>query len=181
MLGRCTPELEMAAATASIAASFGATEGITAVSRSLLMILSHGTIVLAVDGGRMRLLRNRGQRTQLDLEILRERDFVNPPTHVLSEPQPGRRFESSSPSRSAYADTDVHQRREDNFCREALDEALAEAADNGELVLIAPPRVIGELRDHRERHPGKVNVREVVKDLTAYTPRELNQWLREHP
>jgi protein required for attachment to host cells len=145
------------------------------------MILSHGAIVLVVDGGRMRLLRNRGQRMKIDLEIIRERDFDNPPTHILSEAAPGRAFESGSASRSAYADTDVHQRREEKFCREAFDEALAEAAGTGELLLIAPSRVIGDLRDHRQRQGGNVQVHEIIKDLTAFTPLELSQWMRDHP
>jgi protein required for attachment to host cells len=148
---------------------------------SSLMILSHGTIVLVVDGGRMQLLRNRGQRMKIDLELVRERDFVNPPTHVLGDAPPGRRFEGSGDSRSAYPATDVHEHREQNFFREAFDEALAEAAANGELILIAPSRIIGDLRDRRERHPGNVQVREIIKDLTAMTPRELTAWLREHP
>jgi protein required for attachment to host cells len=145
------------------------------------MILSHGTIVLVVDGGRMQLLRNRGQRMKIDLERVRERDFVNPPTHVLGDAAPGRRFEGNGASRSAYAATDVHQHREVSFFREAFDEAMAEAAASGELILIAPSRVIGDLRDHRERHPGKVRVHEIIKDLTALTPLELTAWLHEHP
>ncbi len=76
------------------------------------MLISHGAIILSVDGGRMRLLRNRGQGRSIELETICEREMHNPRTHVLSEPQPGRSFQSSGSWRSAYSTPDKHQRRE---------------------------------------------------------------------
>lgn len=144
------------------------------------MLLSHGATVLVVDGGRMRLYRNRGQTVKIDLESLHSADLDNPRTHELDAHPPGRSFESGSPSRSAYEATDKHQQRENGFCRDALDKALAAAGDDGELVLIAPPRVLGDLHEHRRHHPVKVTIHEIGKDLTALTPRELGEWLRDY-
>ena len=111
------------------------------------MLLPHGATVLSVDGGRMRLYRNRGQTVEIKLESLHSADLDNPRTHVLDAHPPGRSFESGSPSRSAHETTDRHQQREDRFCRDALDKALAAVGDGGELVLVAPPRVLGDLRE----------------------------------
>jgi protein required for attachment to host cells len=144
------------------------------------MLMSHGAIVLAVDGGRMRLFRNRGQVRSIELETICERDLHNPPTHVLSEPQPGRSFQSGGPMRSAHETTDTHQRREDVFCREALDQALAEGAQGAELIVIAPARVIGVLRKQMKARGKGQAVREIVKDLTALSPHALGQRLRDH-
>lgn len=144
------------------------------------MLMSHGAIVLAVDGGRMRLMRNRGRGRSIDLETIEERLLPNPATHDQSEPQPGRRFESNGPARSAYSSSDVHQRREDVFCREALDAAVSTLGDGKELVLIAPARVMGVLRKRLEQH-GKAPVpREIVKDLAALAPQALSLRLREY-
>lgn len=144
------------------------------------MLIPHGATVLAVDGGRMRLMRNRGREQSIELEMISSRDLDNPRTHVLSEPQPGRRFESSGSMRSAYSSTDTHQLREDVFCREALDEALTEVGDDGELILIAPAHVIGVLRKHREHDHKLPTIHEIIKDLAVLTPHELSQRLRDH-
>jgi protein required for attachment to host cells len=154
--------------------------GITARREKLTMLLPHGATVLALDGGRMRLFRNRGQPTRIDLETLDAAELDNPRTHVLGARPPGRSFESGSPSRSAHETTDRHQQREDRFCRGALDTALAAVGDGGDLVLIAPPRVLGDLREHCRHHPAKVTMHEIGKDLTALTPPELGVWLRDH-
>lgn len=144
------------------------------------MLMSHGAIVLAVDGGRMRLMRNRGRGRAIDLETIGERLLPNPATHDQSEPQPGRRFESSGPARSAYSSSDVHQRREDIFCREALDSAVSELGEGGELILIAPARVLGVLRKRLEQRSQAPLVREIVKDLAALSPHALSLRLREY-
>ncbi|WP_404713506.1 host attachment protein [Sphingomonas sp. MMS24-J13] len=144
------------------------------------MLVPHGAHVLAVDGGRMHLLRNRGRDSAIDLETIAERHLDNPRTHVLSEAQPGRSFQSYGTSRSAYEGTDTHQLREDAFCEAALDQALAAAGEAGELVLIAPPRVMGLLRRQIERHQKRPAIREVVKDLAALAPKDLADHLNEY-
>jgi protein required for attachment to host cells len=158
----------------------GVAQDIDLETRRLVMLVPHGAIILSLDGGRMRLLRNRGQRRSIDLESICERNLPNPPTHVLSEPQPGRSFQSSGPMRSAYSGVDTHQHREDVFCRGALDQALAEAGEGGELILIAPAHVVAVLRGHLERQNRKPAVREIVKDLAALTPHALSARLRDH-
>lgn len=144
------------------------------------MLVPRGAYVLAVDGGRMRLLRNRGRYSAIDLEMVAERHLENPRTHVLSEPQPGRSFQSSGTSRSAYEGVDAHQLREDAFCEAALDQALAAANETGELVLIAPPRVMGLLRRQIKRRQRRPAIREIVKDLAALAPKEIADRLHEH-
>lgn len=144
------------------------------------MLISHGAIVLAIDGGHMRLLRNRGQQRSIELEAICERGLHNPPTHIMSEPRPGRSFQSSGPMRSAYSGSDTHQRREDDFCREALDQALAAVGDGDELILVAPAHVVGVLRKHMEQRRNRPMVREIVKDLAALSPQALSKRLRDY-
>lgn len=144
------------------------------------MLVPHGAYVLAIDGGRMHLLRNRGRENAIELETIEQQELRNPRSHILSEPQPGRTFQSMGVSRSAYEETDTHQRREDAFCAAALDRALAAATGAAELVLIAPPHVMGLLRDHGERLQNRLPIREITKDLTALAPKALGERLRDY-
>lgn len=144
------------------------------------MLVPHGTFVLTLDGGRMRLSRNAGNARAIKLETIAERDFDNPRTHVLSEPQPGRSFQSSGRNRSAYESTDAHQLREDAFCTSVFDEALTATGRSNELIVIAPPHVMGVLRKHIERYPGQPVIREIVKDLAGLGPKALAERLHEH-
>lgn len=141
------------------------------------MLLPHDALILAIDGGRMRLLRNRGHDSAIELETIEERTLDNPPTHVLSEPAPGRSFQSVGGARSAYEGTDTHQRREDAFCEAALDEALATPGRAGDLLLIAPAHVMGVLRKRIAERHRPTRTREIVKDLTWLTPHALAERL----
>lgn len=144
------------------------------------MLLPHNALILAVDGGHMRLLRNRGRDGSIELETLKELTLDNPPTHSLSEPAPGRSFQSMGGSRSAYEVPDTHQRRKDAFCEAALDEAFATAGGTTELLLIAPAHVMGVLRKRIADRPGPTRTREILKDLTWLAPHALAERLSVH-
>lgn len=141
------------------------------------MLMPHGTYVLVVDGGHTRLLRNRGKENAIDLETIEQARCHNARTHVLSGPRPGRSFQSIGVERSAYSTTDTHQRRKDAFCEAALDRAMTAAGTKSDLVLIAPPRVIGVLRRYAEHNHKGRKIREIAQDLTILTPRELSDRL----
>ena len=53
-------------------------------------------------------------------------------------------------ARSAFEPTDNHQREEDRLAVEAADQlrARALAGDFDKLIVVAPPRMLGELRKH---------------------------------
>lgn len=148
------------------------------------MLLPHGALVLAVDGGRMQLLRNTGTGLTIKLEQIDQARVNNPPNSVLNDGRPGRRFESSNAARGAYPETDTHQRREDTFSCNALDQALASATNGEKLVVIAPPTVMGVLRNHLESHhaahAGKRAIHEIVKDLSALPAKDMAEWLSAH-
>lgn len=143
------------------------------------MLIPHGAYVLNVDGARMGLFRNKGRAGSIELEVVEERTLDNPRTHVVSEPQPGRAFQSSGPGRSAYETTDMHQQRENAFCESALETAIAVAGEAPELVLVAPPRAIGVLRNRIARHADRPPTREIVKDLAGLKASALSDHLRK--
>src|SRR3954467_15196562 len=113
----------------------------------------HNALVLVGDGQKALFLRNRGnaQRPRLVVERILERD--NPPTREQGTDRPGRSNASVGVARSAMEETDWHDIAEERFAGE-LAEALYRHAHAGrfeKLVIIAPPRVLGNLR--KSLHP----------------------------
>jgi protein required for attachment to host cells len=144
------------------------------------MLVPHDCCILVVDGGRMQILRNHGQPASPDLTRVAEYDNVNPASFVLESDAPGRSHDSHGPGSHAYPAADLHQRSEDAFAARALAE-LQIVAGNGEpVIIIAPPRILGQLRplfDHglRARIIGEMN-----KDLAHRPPAEIAVFLRTH-
>lgn len=133
------------------------------------MNLPHNTLVLVADGRKMLFLRNHGNATHLDLRVEVYRAQDNPPSRNQASDAPGRSFASVGSRRSAMEETDFHQIAEDRFAAEAA-HLLRERALNGDfeaLVVIAPPRTLGELRKHYHQEVAGRIIEEIHKDLTG--------------
>ena len=132
------------------------------------MNLPNNTLVLVADGRKMLFLRNHGNAAQIDLRVEAHREQDNPPSHDQGSDAPGRSFASIGSRRSAMEETDFHQIAEDRFAAEAAD-LLRERALGGDfetLVVVAPPRTLGELRKHYHKEVASRIVDEISKDLT---------------
>jgi protein required for attachment to host cells len=143
------------------------------------MLLAHGTLVLVVDGGGLRLLRNSGREAAVDLELVADRTFRNPPAHMLDEDRPGRAFESSGPTRHAYEGPDHHRLREQHFAQEAGELLDASIGEGTPVIAIAPPRMLGELRAHWSARIREHLVAEIDKDLSHLSRIEIAEYLRD--
>jgi len=144
------------------------------------MLIPHDTTILVVDGGHMQVLRNRGSDAAPELELLHEQAMKNPPNRAMGADAPGRSFSSAAPGRSAYADTDYHQRREDRFGHAALRALISLDRQDAPLILIAPPRMLGMLRDEFDPKMRSHIVAEIAKDLAQHDTGEILEWLRTH-
>lgn len=141
------------------------------------MLTPHGALILVVDGGKMRLLRNSGSETAPALEVLRQRRLRNPRDHVMGDDRSGRSFQSVGRERSTHETRSRHQLRKDKFGQRALKEAVAAAGDMTPLVIIAPPHMLGSLRTSLAGD-GKANIAaEIAKDLGHCSPGELASFL----
>jgi len=141
------------------------------------MLIPHGALILVMDGGRLRLLRNRGQEASLDLHVIDERSFHNPPDRMLVSDAPGRSFESRGATRHAYDAVDRHERREENFAKEAVALLRHEMKADNAVVIIAPPRTLGELRAHLDRRISDRIIGEIDKDLSSHRTEEIAAYL----
>lgn len=139
------------------------------------MNLHHDALVLVADGQKYLLLRNSGdfRNPKLKVEVRAERSGA--PTRDLGSDQPGRAFSPAGGSPSAMEQTDWHQQAEDRFAAEAA-AVLARhvGGDDGkEIVIVAPPRTLAELRRHYSREVSARIVAEIDKDLTGHPVDEI--------
>jgi len=137
----------------------------------------HNALVLVGDGRKALFLRNRGnpQRVSLVVEQILERD--NPPTREQGTDRPGRASASVGAARSAMEEADWHQIAEERFAGE-LSEALYRHAHAGrfdKLVIIAPPKVLGDLRKLFHAEVAERIVAEVPKELTSHPVAEIER------
>jgi len=139
------------------------------------MIIRKNTLVLVADGKRYLLLRNTGDLRHPVLTFEGGGEKENPATNEQGSDQPGRAFASIGSARSAMEQTDWHQIEEDRFAGQMADTlgALAAANDFEELIVVAPPRCLAELRDSFSKAVASRVVAEIDKDLTKHPVSEI--------
>ena len=155
------------------------------------MRVPHNSCVMVADGRKMLFFRNEGDGEFPNLEVERKRVGDNPKDRDQHTDAPGRTFSAAAGprggavslganNRAAYAETDFHQLEEDRFAAEAA-ELLKERAlrnDFDSLVVVAPPKTLGELRKHYHKEVEKRLAAEVPKDLTNLPVEEIERILQ---
>lgn len=143
------------------------------------MKIEHNTLVLVADGKKYLLLRNGGDAKIPLLRYEGGGEHENPSTHEQGSDQPGRAFASTGSVRSAVDQTDFHQLEKDRFAGDIAEllGKLADAGDFEELVVVAPPRTLAELRKRFDRSVEKRIVAEVDKDLVKHPVDEITEIL----
>lgn len=127
------------------------------------------------DGGRARFVERdeAGAFRTLSSFVSTE---LHKSTHELGLDRPARVKESASPSRHAVEPRrDLHEAAKEDFVRTVAAElaALLNQGQFDELVLVAPPGVLRELKDSLSKPTAKVVVKELQKDLTKVPDHEL--------
>jgi protein required for attachment to host cells len=142
--------------------------------------IPHDTIVFVGDGRKALFLRNAGDEKFPDLKT--EQVFVdqNPATRDQGSDKPGRLFAGpTSPNRSAVEPTDWHELEEHRFARMVADafEKLVRDRKVKTVIIVAPPRILAELR-HALHGDVKARVMaEVDKDFTKHPVYEIERHL----
>ncbi len=132
------------------------------------MLLPHGTIVALADGERFELYRNAGNEAEPDLA-------------AQSAPKLDTHNHSGGSHRSS---TGNHA---DSLVGEDAHAAAVATWLNGQvlshkikdLVVIAPPRTLGELRKHYHKMTERAVIKELHKDLIGKQPGDILGALRE--
>ena len=142
-------------------------------------IIPHGALVLVGDGARVLFLRNRGTAFDLKLAVENVLEQQNPPTREQGTDKPGRYSGSPGTPQSAFDTTDWHQLAEDRFAAEIADALyrLAHANRFKDLVVIAPPKVLGTLRKAFHKEVVDRIREEIPKELTTHRVQEIARLL----
>lgn len=132
------------------------------------------TWILIADGAHARLFANRGPGK--GIEALEAINGDHRPDHELVRDGLGRTFESAGEMRHAIAPkTDPHRELKRDFAKELaemLDRRLSEKAYD-RLVIVAPPKALGDLRAALSPHVKPLVYAELDKDLVKTPTAEL--------
>jgi protein required for attachment to host cells len=141
--------------------------------------ISSGALVLVGDGRKALFLRNRGTPMHVELVTERVLEQNNPPSREQGSDRAGRYLGPDGTSRSAMEETDWHQLAEDRFAQEVADALYRSAHAQGfeELIVVAPPKVLGTLRQAFHKEVESRVVATVPKDLTSHPIPEISRLL----
>jgi len=144
------------------------------------MQIPHDGFVLVADGRKSLFFRNEGDGAFPNLVVAREAEQPDRKDREIKSDAPGSAFASNGAGRSSYEEADFHQQADDRFAAETADMLKARALQ-GEyeaLVVVAPPRTLGELRKHYHKEVERRLVAEVPKDLVNVPVAEIEKLLQ---
>lgn len=143
------------------------------------IVIGRKAWVVVCDGGKALFLRNDGDADLVNLTVADHMGQHVEATRDLGTDQPGRSFSSVGAGRSAMGETDWHEQAEADFLKEiaAKISELVEAHEIKALILVAPPKALGILRDALDGLPDGVVRAEVAKDLVKETVPEIEKHL----
>ncbi|WMS45112.1 host attachment family protein [Acuticoccus sp. MNP-M23] len=135
--------------------------------------------VMVGDGEKALFLKNEGDEKFPSLVVVREMTQDNPPTHEQGTDAPGRGSDGPSGHKSAFEETDWHRLEKERFAKE-IAERLYTAAHRGayhDLIVVAPPVVLGELRKEFHKEVEQRIVFDLDKELTNHPVGDIEKAL----
>lgn len=143
------------------------------------MRVPHHSVVLVADGRKLLFLRNEGDADYLNLQVEHAEERNNPATRDQATDTAGGASSTQGAARSSVEPTDFHQLEEDRFAADAADllKRRALANDFESLIIVAPPRTLGELRKHYHKEVSARIAGELDKDLTGHPVAEIEKAL----
>jgi protein required for attachment to host cells len=152
---------------------------IAAVEAVMLQIKS-GEWVVVCDGAKALLLENAGDSMFLYLKTREVFEQPDLPDREISADKPGRAFQSVGNTRSSMEQVNRHDQEEERFLASLaarLDKAVL-AGDAPSIIIVAPPRAIGILRQNFTQHVRQAIKAEIEKDLIKMPVYEIERHLR---
>ncbi len=134
------------------------------------MLIPHGTLIAVADGRTLELYRNHGDDVSLKLDALPAPDLH---AHATDS---GHHHHSSS------ANPARHLQDEDAFAASAVDWLNRQSIDGHieNLIVIAAPRTLGEMRRHYHVTLKNTLIAELSKELTGQPPATIEHELKTH-
>ena len=148
------------------------------------MQVPHNAFVVVADGRKMLFLRNEGDAQYPNLQVEKKViDQHNPDHHEqasdLAGGAMGTRTAGAQWGAGNMDEVDFHQLEEDRFAAETAgllkDWAMRNEFES--LIVVAPPRTLGELRKHYHKEVTDRLKAELDKDLTGHTVPQITEAL----
>ncbi|MDX1711427.1 MAG: host attachment protein [Rhodovibrionaceae bacterium] len=139
------------------------------------------TWILVADGEHARFLENMGPGKGLQDAPLKDMDADIPQSREIVTDRPGRSFDSHGQGRHAMEPIQYRRFEEQRFAGEVaqiLDKAAATDSFD-RLVLVAPPKTLGDLRKKLNDNTTKLVHAEIDKDLVNAPDEHLHKNLGE--
>ena len=141
--------------------------------------IRQGDWVIVCDGKKALVLVNIGDEKFLNLKTREVHEHPDLKTRELGTDAPGRAFNSVGAGRSAMEPTDWHKQEEDRFLQKLVGQ-LDHAVNAGEvksLIIVAPPRALGVLRQAYSHNLRAAVQAEIDKDLVRLPVHEIEKHL----
>jgi len=149
------------------------------------MRIPHDACVLVADGRKMLFFRNEGDGDMPNLVVEDQQQQANPAdrhqkTDAAGQAQSirGGNFASGGGS---MGEADYHQQAEDRFAADAAEELKRRALANDfeSLIVVAPPKTLGEMRKHYHKAVSEKLAGELSKDLTGHPVDQIEKLLAD--
>jgi protein required for attachment to host cells len=131
------------------------------------VLVRQGDWVVVCDGKKALVLENMGDTKFIKLKTREVHEQPNPKTSELGADKPGRSINSIDSRRSAVEQTDWHDQEEDRFLQRLASRLDAEvnAGNAKSVIVVAPPRALGVLRQAYSQNLRNVLRAEIDKDF----------------
>ena len=141
--------------------------------------LHPGEWVVVCDGAKALVLENVGDEKFPNLKTKEVYQQEDPATREQGSDAPGRTFNSVGSRRSAMEQTDWHEQGERRFLEKlaARLDAAVQAGEAKSLVIAAPPRALGTLRQVYSAGLRQALTAEIDKDLVKMPIHEIEKHL----
>lgn len=138
-----------------------------------------GGWILVCDGGKALFFENVGDREYPDLRMREVFEHENPSTAEQGADKPGRSHSSVGPGRSAVGQTDWHDQAEAKFLKDLARKIhlAVHGGETKELVIVAPPRALGMIREHYTPAIKQALQKEIDKDLVKIPADQIEKHL----
>jgi protein required for attachment to host cells len=142
-------------------------------------LIRRGDWVVVCDGKKALLLENMGDTKVLKLKTREVHEQPDAKTSEQGTDKPGRSINSIDSRRSAMEQTDWHDQEEERFLQRLASHLDAEvnAGNAKSVIMVAPPRALGVLRQAYSQNLRNVLRAEIDKDFVRMPVDEIEKRL----
>ena len=142
----------------------------------------NGAWVVIGDGKKALVLQNAGDADLINLRRVSVREQSNPATRDQGSDAAGRASNTVNGRGGSMAETDWHDVEEARFAAALADDINTASREHlfKELIVVAPPRTLAELRREWTKETAKTIVAEIPKDYTHHPIPDIEKLLVSH-